>query len=195
MKKLILQVQTSLDGYMADKNGKGDWMLWNWGNEWTWDNELRKYHNDVSASVDCVLLSRKMAVEGFIDHWAKVAKTTDDPQSGFAKSINAARKVVFTKTLDRSEWPDTVLAKGELTEEVNKLKSGPGKNLIAYGGASFASSLVAAGLVDEFHLIVNPVAIGSGLSIFNKITIALPLSLIDSTAYSSGITVLKYRRM
>jgi dihydrofolate reductase len=192
MKKLILQTQTSLDGYMADKNGKTDWLLWNWDEKWTWDEELRKYHNAVSASVDVVLLSRKMATEGFIDHWAKVAKAIDNPQSGFANSINEAHKVVFTKTLDHPEWPDTVLARGELKEEVNKLKSKPGKNLIAYGGASFASSLIAAGLVDEFHLIVNPVAIGSGLSIFNKIITPLPLSLIDSTAYPSGVTVLKY---
>jgi dihydrofolate reductase len=194
MKKLILQVQTSLDGYVADRNGKSDWMIWNWGNEWNWDEKLKKYHTDVSASIDTVLLSRKMAQEGFIDHWNKISKASDNPQSGFAGSIDKAYKVVFTKTLEKSQWPNTILAKGDLTEEVNKLKNSGGKNLIAYGGATFASSLIATGLVDELHLITNPVAIGSGLSIFNKLNAPLPFSLIDSTAYPSGIVVLKYRK-
>src|SRR5882762_3327444 len=104
MKKLILEVQMSVDGYIADKNGKTDWMLWNWGDEWNWDIELRKYHNDITASVDCILLSRKMAEEGFIHHWANMAEKNDNPQYGFANKIKETYKVVFTKTLNKSEW-------------------------------------------------------------------------------------------
>ena len=192
MRKLILQVQMSVDGYMADKNGNTDWMVWNWGEEWNWDGELRTYHNDLTASVDCLLLSRKMAEEGFIHHWALMAEKHDNPQSGFAKKITEAQKVVFTKTLNQSAWEHTVLAKGDLIEEVNTLKKTPGRNIIAYGGATFASSLIQSGLVDEFHLIMNPSALGSGLSIFNERRSPLNLSLLHSTSYTGGIVVLQY---
>ena len=194
MRKLLLQVQMSVDGYMADKNGNTDWMVWNWGDEWNWDGELRKYHNNLTASVDCILLSRKMAEEGFIHHWAMMAEKHDNPQSGFARKIKEAHKVVFTKTLNQSEWENTVLAKGDLLEEVTTLKNIPGRNIIAYGGATFASFLIASGLVDEFHLIMNPSALGGGLSLFNEIRSTLNLSLMSSTSYTGGIVVLTYMR-
>ena len=194
MKKLILEVQMSVDGYIADKNGKTDWMLWNWGDEWNWDIELRKYHNDITESADCILLSRKMAEEGFIHHWAIMAEKHDNPQYGFANKIRETSKVVFTKTLNKSTWDNTVLAKGDIAEEVNKLKNMPGRNIIAYGGAAFASSLIKSGLVDEFHFIINPVALGGGLSIFNTISSILNLTLVNSTSYTCGIVVLKYVR-
>jgi dihydrofolate reductase len=192
MRKLLLQVQMSVDGYIADKNGNTDWMVWNWGDEWNWDVELRKYHNDITASVDCILLSRKMAEEGFIHHWAMMAEKHDTPQSEFAKKIKEAHKVVFTKTLNTSAWENTVLAKGNLLEEVNTLKKTPVRNIIAYGGATFASSLIQSGLVDEFHLLMNPSALGSGLSLFNEIRSTLNLSLLHSTSSTCGIVVLQY---
>jgi dihydrofolate reductase len=194
MRKLILQVQQTVDGFMADRNGKTDWMIWNWGDEWTWDIALQKYFNGLTASVDCVLLSRKMAEEGFIDHWAAMADKHDNPQTGFASVIRQSRKVVFTKTLSESGWDKTVLAKGDLIDEINALKKAEGKNLIAYGGASFASSLIQSGLVDEYHFIVNPVAIGSGLSIFNGLGKNLNLSLISATSYPGGMLVLQYQK-
>jgi dihydrofolate reductase len=193
MRKLILQVQQTVDGFMADKNGKTDWMMWNWGDDWTWDIALQKYFNGVTASVDCVLLSRKMAEEGFIDHWSAMADKHDNPQSGFAHVIKLARKVVFTKTLTQSKWNNTVLARGDLREEVNALKKMPGGNIIAYGGAGFAASLIGSGLVDEYHFIINPAALGSGLSIFNGLGKTLNLSLINAASYSEGMMVLQYK--
>ena len=192
MRKLILQVQMSVDGYMADINGNTDWMVWNWGEEWKWDGELRTYHNDLTASVDCILLSRKMAEEGFIQHWAMMAEKHDNPQSGFARKVTEAQKVVFTKTLNTSVWEHTVLAKGDLLEEVNTLKNTTGRNIIAYGGATFAASLIQSGLVDELHLIMNPSALGSGLSPFHERRSPLNLSFLHSTSYTCGIVVLQY---
>lgn len=194
MRKLLLQVQMSVDGYMADTQGNTDWMVWNWSEEWNWDGELRTYHNDLTASVDCILLSRKMVEEGFIHHWAMMAQKHDNPQSGFASKITAAQKVVFTKTLNQSVWEKTVLAKGDLLEEVTMLKKTPGSNIIAYGGATFAASLIASGLVDEFHLIINPSALGSGLSLFKGTGSPLYFSLLSSTAYTCGIVVVTYLR-
>jgi dihydrofolate reductase len=188
MRKLKLQVQISVDGYIADKDGKTDWMVWNWGDDWTWDAELRKYHNDVVASVDCILLSRKMVEGGgFIQHWATMAEKHENPQSRFASHINKTHKVVFTKTLKKSEWDNTVLAKGDFVDEINKLKNQNGKDIIVYGGATFVSSLIKAGLIDEFHLLVNPTALGDGMTIFKELDTKSNLILATSASYGCGI--------
>lgn len=193
MRKLILQIQLSVDGFAAATDGSGSWMVWNYGEEWTWDPALQAYHTALIATADDVLLSRKMAEEGFIGHWERMADNTANPQSVFAGHIRDARKVVFTHTLDRSDWPNTVLATGDLTEEVTALKRQQGKNLIVFGGVSFVSALIAARLIDEYHLIINPAIIGRGMPVFDKVKDILGLSLVSATAYPSGITVLHYR--
>jgi dihydrofolate reductase len=199
MRKLKLQVQMSVDGYIADVNGKADWMIWNWSPEWTWDDALRKYFIDLKQSVDCVLLSRKMAVEGFIGHWARVAENPNDPQAAFARKITSARKIVFTKTLDESApaaygWNNTAIANGDLVSEINKLKSQEGKDIIVYGGASFVSSLIKAGLIDEYHLFINPTVLGDGMPIFEELDSKLNLTFVDARPYDCGVTVLNYRQ-
>lgn len=193
MRKLILEMQLSIDGFAAAADGSGSWMVWSYGDNWTWDPALQAYHTQLIASADEILLSRKMAEEGFIGHWEKMAANTPNPQSVFAGHIRDARKVVFTHTLTQSDWPNTVLAKGDLEEEVKALKKQPGKNLIVFGGVSFVSALIAAGLIDEYHLIINPAAIGRGMPIFDKVQHILGLSLVNATAYASGIVVLQYR--
>lgn len=193
MRKLILEMQLSVDGFAADPDGNGSWMVWNYGEEWTWDPALQAYHTALIASADEILLSRKMAEEGFIGHWERMAANVANPQSVFAGQIRDARKVVFTHTLDQPRWPNTVLAKGDLAEEVKALKRQQGKNLIVFGGVSFVSALIAAGLIDEYHLIINPSVIGRGMPIFDKVQEILGLSLVSATTYACGITVLHYR--
>jgi dihydrofolate reductase len=192
MRKLKLQVQISIDGYIADEKGKTDWMIWNWSEDWTWDKELQFDFTELKGSIDTVLLSRKMAKEGFIDHWASVSKKSDDPQSKFASIITAAKKVVFTNTLEKSEWENTVLAKGNLVEEVNNLKKQEGKDLLVYGGASFLSSLIEEDLVDEYYLFINPVALGEGVKMFTK---KHKLKAVFSHTYGCGITVMKFIKL
>jgi dihydrofolate reductase len=192
MKKLKLQMQMSIDGFVSASDGKSDWMVWNFDKNWTWGTRLKKYHTDLTASIDCVLLSSKMAKGGFIAHWADMALKTSNPQSGFARNITNAHKVVFTKTLDASSWANTELAKGDLMTEVNKLKARDGKDMIVYGGATFVSALIKADLIDEYHLVINPAILGKGVAIFNKINRRLNLSLIEAKSYENGIVVLIY---
>jgi dihydrofolate reductase len=191
MRKLKLLVQMSLDGYIADAEGKTDWMIWNWTEHWSWDDELKKHFNGLKASLDCVLLSRKMAEEGFIDHWNNISQKIENPQSTFARKITLAHKVVFTKTLAQSRWPNTHLAKGDLAEEVNALKNQQGKDIFVYGGATFVSALIQAKLIDEYHFFVNPVVLGSGLSIFND-QHKLPMILVNAKSFQCGVAVLQY---
>ena len=185
MRKLKLQVQITVDGFVGGPGGELDWMTWNW------DDKLKDHVTELNEPVDCVLLGRKMT-DGFISHWAKVAEdpTAEDYWAG--RKFTDTPKVVFTKTLETSEWPNTVLAKGDLVEEVNSLKNQEGKDIIVYGGAEFVSSLIKHNLIDEYHLFVNPVAIGKGLTIFGEIGGKFQLKQIAATPYECGVTVHQY---
>jgi dihydrofolate reductase len=102
-------------------------------------------------------------------------------------------KVVFTKTLNKSTWVNTEIATGDLTDEINKLKrQDGGKDIIVYGGASFDSSLIKAGLIDEFHLFVNPAAIGNGMTIFKDLNEMQKFILVKSLAFDCRIVLLHY---
>ena len=94
--------------------------------------------------------------------------------------------------LENSEWENTVLAKGELVEEITRLKEQEGGDIIAYGGGTFVSSLIKANLIDEYHLFINPTAIGSGMSIFKGLENRLALQLKKSTSFPCGIVTLCY---
>lgn len=103
-------------------------------------------------------------------------------------------KVVFTKTLDNPIWNNSTLAKGNLTEEIGNLKKQKGKDILVFGGASFVSSLITEGLIDEYHLIVNPTAMGNGMTIFNSLNEIQKFSPIQAKLYSGGKTVLSYKQ-
>jgi len=185
MRKLKLQVQMTVDGYIAGLNGEMDFMAWNW------DDELKQYVKDITEPVDCIILGRKLA-EGFIPYWATVAANPDNPEFTAGKKFTDTHKVVFTKTLDKSEWDNTVLAKGDLVDEITKLKKQDGKDIIAYGGATFVSALIKQGLIDEFHLFINPTAIGNGMTIFKELDNKQNLTLKKSLAFTCGIVLLCY---
>lgn len=175
----------SVDGYIAGPNGEMDWMITNW------DDELNEYVKVITEPVDCIVLGRKLA-EGFIPYWQKVASNAFDPEYLAGKKFTETSKIVFTKTLTKSIWNHTILAKGDLVEEIKQLKKMGGKDIIAYGGATFVSALIKHGLIDEFHLLINPTAIGNGLTIFKRIDHIQHLMLIQATSFDCGIVVLKY---
>jgi dihydrofolate reductase len=168
----------TVDGYIAGINGEMDWTTRDW------DNELKKYVGEITEPVDCIILGRKLA-QGFIPHWAS------HPEEEGADKFNSTKKVVFTKTLEKSKWDNTILAKGDLVDEITKLKKQDGKDIIAYG-ATFVSALIKHGLIDEFHLFINPTAIGNGKSIFKELDSKQNLILVKSTSFECGIVVLNY---
>ena len=182
MRTLKLQMQMTVNGFVGGPSGELDWM------EWNWDDELKKYVNDLTDSVDTILLGRKMT-EGFISYWTSVIKDPNSPEFDFGRKMIDKQKIVFTKTLEESGWPNTVLAKGDITDEITQLKKRPGKDIIVYGGADFVSSLIKNNLIDELYLFVNPTALGKGLSIFNDRT---NWNLIKAAPFSCGIVLLNY---
>jgi dihydrofolate reductase len=191
MRKLKLQVSITLDGFIGGPNGEMDWMTM------PWTEDLNAYVTHLLAPVDTIVLGRKLA-EGFIPYWAGVAADSNNPEQGGGITFTNTPKVVFSKTIEPSAaaekgWPNTVITNTNLAEEIARLKGEEGGDIYACGGASFVSSLIQLNLVDEYYLLVNPVAIGSGLSIFKNRTTPLHLNLIKATAFKCGIVALHYQ--
>jgi len=103
----------SIDGCIAGPNGEMDWLVW--------DDKYNRYVNELTESVDTILLGRKM-VDGFISYWSNVMSKPDDPRNAIAKKMVEIPKVVFTKTLNKSEWINTDIATGDLKDEITKLE-------------------------------------------------------------------------
>ncbi len=184
MRKLKLQVQMSVDGYVAGLNGELDWMTWNL------DRQLINFITELTDSSDTILLGRKMT-EGFVNYWESVKP--DSPEYSFALKMVNTPKVIFTKTLDKPIGKNTSLAKGSLADEILKLKKQEGKDIVVYGGAGFVSALIQGRHIDEFNFFINPVMINKGMRIFDLASMRQELSLISATPYECGITVLRYQ--
>ncbi|HZB31843.1 MAG TPA: dihydrofolate reductase family protein [Streptosporangiaceae bacterium] len=182
MRRLKLQVQITADGYMAGPNGEMDWMAL------PWTDDMNAYVNALYESVDRMVLGRRLA-EGFIPAWEA------GPEGETQESIdimNNTPKVVISNTLTESPWKNAVVAGGELGQIVNRLKAQESGDLITFGGGTLVSSLIAEGLIDELHLFVNPVAIGTGMPVFPDIGTHHRLRLVTARPFECGITGLHY---
>jgi dihydrofolate reductase len=184
MRKLKLLMQMTINGYVAGPNGENDWMTWNP------DGELMEYMNSLYDSSDTLLLGRKTA-DFFIKYWESAFEK--NPETPFARPIVNMPKVVFTKTLDKSTWNNTTLATGNLAEEIADLKKQNGQDIIVLGSASLVSAIIKEGLIDEYHLILNPTAMGDGMTIFNSLDEIRKFEPISAKLYSGGKIVLSYK--
>lgn len=185
MRKLILQVQMTLDGYVAGPEGQMDWM-WLSGDI---DPAGMKEVIALADTCDTILMGRKMT-PGFVKYWEGVADNQpESAEQPLAQLMVNLHKIVFSKTLTSMPGRNLRVENGDLATVVRALKQQPGKDMIAYGGATFAGELISLGLVDAYHIYLNPVAIGQGLPIFKGTT---QLKLESHTAYKGGKIVLKY---
>lgn len=130
--------------------------------------------------------------EGFIPHWQAVAADPDNPEVETGKLFTDTSKVVFSRTLTTSPWDNTSVA-NNLVDDVNTLKQKDGGDIITYGGSEFVSSLIQHQLIDEFHLFVNPVALGTGMPMFQTLANTQNLSLSRSQVFDCGIVLLCYQ--
>jgi dihydrofolate reductase len=181
MRKLVLSMGVSLDGRVArpGRFGAGGWGLP------PEDPALKQRKLDWFGNVDLHLMGRN-TYEEMAEFWP----VSDDP---YAAPMNNIPKVVFSKTLGRAEWADTRIASGDLATEITELKHQAGNEMIAWGGAAFAQSLSKLGLVDEYRLILQPVALGDGLPLFDDLATPLRLELIDAQTYNTGAALHVYR--
>lgn len=182
LRKLKLQMQMSINGFVAGPKGEMDWMVWNW------DQRLKDYVSDLTRPVDCIVLGRVLA-EGFIPAWKESVEK--DPADEFARKMNGTPKLVFSKTPSATKWDRATFAKGPLAEEINALKAASGGDLIAYGGSTLASELIRHALIDEYYLFVNPTALRDGMPIFREPAL-VSMKLSSAVAFDCGIVCLKY---
>ncbi|MEP6945299.1 MAG: dihydrofolate reductase family protein [Acidobacteriota bacterium] len=185
MRKLKLQMQLSVDGFVAGPNGELDWMTWDI------DEKLGDLINGLIDSSDTIVMGRKMT-DGFVNYWTGLLDKPDDPEYEFAKKMVDTPKVVFTRTLTKSPWANTTVA-GDLVKTINEMKNAEGKDILAYGGAELVSNLIAEDLIDDYYLLVDRAAVGNGLRIFRNDS-PLKLKLIDSVKYSTGVVLNQYQR-
>jgi dihydrofolate reductase len=185
MRKLKLQIQMTIDGFVAGPNGELDWQ-WLPGKR---DEALFQYIIELANSCDTILLGRKMTRE-FIDHWEHVVDNLPEGQEQpLAQRMVNMRKITFSHTQTDIKGRNLEVENGDLAAAVQALKEEQGKDILVYGGANFVSSLVSHNLIDEYYIIRNPVAIGNGLSIFKEKKI---LELKNTVAYSHGKVLNKY---
>ena len=185
MRTLHLQMQMSVDGFVSTgPNDEQKSVTWAWA-------EIKQYVLDLADSADTEIVGRKLAVD-YIPYWRDTFANPEDPMYEVAKIKATQKKIVFTKTLKTSEWENTELAKGSLVEEVNKLKSQSGRNIVVYGGSSFVSALLQERLIDEFHFFVNPIALGRGVPVFSKLEGWQALHLKKAITYDCGLVLLNY---
>lgn len=188
MRKLKLQVQMSLDGFVCGPKGEMDWLLFNWS------DDIKQYVDEITQPVDLILLGKNLAT-GFIPHWAAVAGDPANAEYEAGLKYSETPKIVFSKTLAASEWDNTDVENGDFVTRIQNLKQQAGGDIIVYGGAQFVSSLIREGLIDEFHLFVNPSIIGKGMPIFQQVSSTQAIKIAKTIQFDCGIVLLKYEKV
>ena len=170
--RVVLQMGISIDGFVAGPDGSQPWL----GHPE--DEASQRWKLESVKGADAHLMGRVTYLD-MASHWP-------DSDSEYAAPMNEIPKVVFSKTLERAEWPESRIASGDLTEEIQRIKQQAGGYVIAYGGAGFARSLIHRGLVDEYRLNVQPTALGEGMPIFSELPEPLELELVEVRNFESG---------
>ena len=172
----------TLDNYVNMEDG---------GENFKWDNEVIAFCVDNLESVDSILLGRKTAEE-LIPFWDDVATKPTHSDFALGKRISELPKTVLSNTLTDPPWKNTSIVSGDMNDEVMKLKKSAGKDILVYGGASFATSLIDKNLVDEFYFLLDPFRLGKGISIFKEIDKVQPFNLLNSMPFPCGTIMLHY---
>jgi dihydrofolate reductase len=159
------------------------------------DDELHEFYTDLLDTADVVVLGRK-TYELMACFWPHAREDPGSTESmiRFADKFNSVSKVVFSKTLNKVNWNNTTLNKGNMIDEVMKLKEQNGKSISA-GSLSIASALAEKQLIDEYWFLVQPIVLGKGKPLFESLNKKFNLKLIDTKNLNSGVVVLHYRKM
>lgn len=181
MRRVLFFMLVSANGYYERAPWDIDWHMV--------DAEFNTFAEEQLDSVDTILFGRK-TYEGMASYWPTPEAIAADP--GTARRMNEKAKVVFSKTLPRAEWNNTHLVKGDAAAEVRRLKDEPGKDIAIFGSSDLTASLAVAGLVDEFRILVNPLALASGRPLFAGLTQDLALRLVGTRTFGNGNVLLRY---
>jgi dihydrofolate reductase len=175
MRKVVLSMMVSLDGYIESSNPEEYWHNWN--------EEMSAYMMDFFKTVDTFIYGRK-SYEDMIAYWPPL---TDE----FATVMNQTQKLVFSRTLDKVNWNSTLITKDPV-DEIQRMKQQDGKNLVLFAGADLAETFIKNNLIDEYRLIVNPIVLGGGKPLFKNINQPFSLKLNDTIIFNCGNVILIY---
>jgi dihydrofolate reductase len=181
MRKLFVFNLMTLDGYFAGQDGDISWH--------NVDEEFQELAKQASNSGNTLLFGR-ITYELMKSYWPTPEAIKNDPI--VAAGMNKAEKIVFSRTLDKVDWNNTRLVKDDMLAEVRKLKQQPGKDLTVLGSGSIVSQLAQNGLIDEYDILLNPVVIGKGKTMFEGMQQKLRLNLIKWRTFGNGNVLLCY---
>ena len=182
MRKLMVFNSMSLDGFIADSQGD---MSWAHKQDEEWNSFVER-----NASGEGVLMFGRKTYDMMAGYWPTPMAAQNSPL--VAKRMNALQKTVFSRTMDKAAWQNTMLLKGELTEEVRRLKQQAGPDLVILGSASIVAQLSDARLIDEYQIAVGSIALGGGKSMFAGIQEKLALKLAGTRSFQNGNVFLTY---
>jgi dihydrofolate reductase len=184
-------MMVTADNCVAGPNGELDWLF-----EFH-DDGQDKYVSALYHAADGMLVGSE-TYKGMASYWigAAVDPASREGDREFARYLNAMPKYVFSKTLAKAEWENSRVLSGDVAEEVSRLKTQPGKNLVLTGGLRIAQTFVKLGLIDEYQLIVHPVVLGKGKRLFDIDDLAAKqnLKLLSATPFEAGIVALRYQK-
>jgi len=184
MRRLVVFNSVSIDGYFVDLNGD-----MSWAKNATPDAEWDAFGEE-NAKGGGMLLFGRITYEMMASFWPTPLAAQIDPV--VAERMNSLPKVVFSRTLSQASWSNTKLVKGDMAAEVRKMKQEPGQGMAILGSGSIVSQLAQEGLVDEYQIVVNPVVLGAGRTMFDGITENLSLKLTKTRAFGNGNVLLCY---
>jgi len=187
MRKVMLFMHISLDGFIAGPNRELDWTV-------TDDEMNNDLLPDLIRTVDTTLLGR-VAYQDLANYWPTAAMnpSSSKGEMEFARWIDQAPKIVFSKTLEKVEWQHSRVVKGTIAAEIATLKQQPGKDLVLFGGIGIAQTFVQRGFIEDYRLVVHPVLLGSGKPLFQDIKNRIPLKLVNTKTFRSGAVLLHYQ--
>jgi dihydrofolate reductase len=182
--RIVVTEFVSLDGVMEDPGGAESFKYGGWTFEISRGDEGDKFKLDETLSSDALLLGR-VTFEGFAAAWPS-------REGEFADKFNTMPKYVVSSTLDDPEWNNSTVLKGDVVEEVGKLKQELDGDIVVHGSAQLVQTLVEHDLVDELRLMVFPVVLGSGKRLLGETSDKKPLRLVDSRVVGDGVAILVY---
>jgi dihydrofolate reductase len=185
MRKLIVFNHVSLDGYFVD--AKGDM---SWAKTAAPDEEWNSFVAE-NASGGAVLVFGRVTYDLMASFWPTAVATQHMPV--VAERMNNLPKIVFSRTMKQASWNNTRLVTGDPATEVRKLKKESGEGLAIMGSGSIVSQLTEAGLIDEYQIVVNPIVLGNGRTLFEGVTRKVSLRLSTSRAFRNGNVLLCYQ--
>jgi dihydrofolate reductase len=184
MRQLIVFDHITLDGYFTGPNGDISFLRQRFK-----DDEFHSFAVENINAAGALLFGR-VTYEIMASYWPTAGATKEEP--AIAERMNSLSKFVCSRTLSRSSWNNTQFLSGDIASEVSKIKQSPGKRIAILGSGSIIAQLAPLGLIDEYQIVVNPVAIGRGRTLFENIVDRLTLRLTKSRTFRNGNVLLCY---